>query len=95
MNCDERSMLTEIRQRLTRVESRLCRVADKVGAGIDSPAKGLVIFDENEDEVHIETPALDVTLSEILHFLTKEGVTGKVAHVFFGDDLIAEIQPTT
>lgn len=81
--------LNEIRQRLTRVESRICRIADYIGAKVGDPMKALQVA-VGDTEVIVTTPVMDVTLSEVIHFLHKEGITGKVA-VMFNGQKIAEI----
>jgi hypothetical protein len=84
--------LNEIRQRLTRVESRICRIADHLGANVGSPAKNLQIVPQSDDSIVIvSTPVLDVTISEVIHFLHKEGITGKVAFINFNGADIATI----
>lgn len=86
--------LNEIRQRLTRVESRICRMADFIGAKVGDPSKDLQIVPQPDDSfVVVTTPVLDVTISEVLHFLHKEGITGKVAYINFGGTDVAAIIP--
>lgn len=86
--------LNELRQRLTRMESRVCRIADFLGAQVGSPSKALVLIGTTDTEVHVETPAMDVTLSELVQFLTKEGKGDKVAHVYHNHRLVAILQPS-
>ena len=84
--------LNEIRQRLTRVESRICRIADYIGAKVGDPAKELKFLGHVDGGTTwiVSTPVMDVTFSEAIHFLHKEGIAGKVAIMFNGQK-IAEL----
>jgi hypothetical protein len=92
-NHTDQELLVDIRRRLTRVESRLCRVADHVGANVETPEKELSIYEETDTAISLDTPAMDVTLSEITRFLTKKGKKGKVAYVHFNNRVIARFEP--
>jgi hypothetical protein len=85
--------LNELRSRLTRVESRLCRIADHIGANVGSPDKELTIYEMTDTAVSIDTPAMDVTLSEIVNFLGRQGIKGKVAYIHFNNRIIARFEP--
>lgn len=83
--------LREVRQRVTRIESRICRIADFLGARVGNPSNELKITGVGVNGANIETPVLDVTLSEIIQFLTANGVADKVARVYFNGRLIATV----
>lgn len=83
--------LNEIRQRLTRVESRICRMAEAQGIKVGDPTKDLSVVRELGDAIVVSTPVLDVTISEVIHFLHKEGKAGKIAYVQFGGIHVATI----
>ena len=83
--------LREVRQRVTRIESRICRIADFLGARVGNPSNELKITGVGVNGVNIETPVLDVTLSEIVQFLTANGIADKVARVHFNGRLIATV----
>lgn len=83
--------LNEIRQRLTRVESRICRMAEAQGIKVGDPTKDLTIIRELDDAIVVGTPVLDVTISEVIHFLHKEGKAGKIAYVQLGGMHVATI----
>ena len=83
--------LREIVQRTTRLESRMCRIADHFGIRTGSPEKDLRIIASGDQAVHIATDAMDVALSELTAFLTRNGIKGKVAHVYFNDTLVATL----
>ena len=81
--------LNEIRQRLTRVESRICRIAEFLGAPVGDPKKALEITYETDAYVDVTTPVLDLTISEVIHFLHSAGKEGKVAHMYFKGQCVA------
>lgn len=83
--------LNEIRQRLTRVESRICRIADYLGAPVGDPKKALEITYETDAYVDVTTPVLDLTISEVIHFLHSVGKEGKVAYVHFKGQCVATV----
>ena len=91
MSDQNHEILLELRRRTTRIESRLCRLADHAGVNVGSPVKDLRVVKLLGDTVVLDTPALDVTLSEVIHFLHKEGMGGKVAYVQFGGQHVATI----
>lgn len=89
----DNELLLEVRQRLTRIESRICRLGNAAGVDTGTADKGLRILRQTEDTVSIATQAFDVGLSTIAHFLTKEGIEGKVALVYFEHRLVARFYP--
>lgn len=84
------TILREVRQRVTRIESRLCRIADHLGAHVGTPSKELCLS-TRDGTLAVTTPAMDVTLSELLQFLTSQGVAGKVVFVRFAGRTVATI----
>lgn len=90
-NTEELRALQEIRQRTTRIESRICRIADFLGARVGNPSTELKITGVGEKGANIDTPVLDVTLSEIVQFLTANGIADKVAYIHFNGRLIATV----
>lgn len=89
------TIITEVRQRVTRIESRLCRLADALGVSVGTPDKQLRITQETDGYVRIETQQMDVTLSEISFFLTKQGKQGKIALVSYKGRTVATTYPDT
>lgn len=85
--------MSEELQRLTRIESRLCRLGDSLGVDLRSNDKGLRILSQTDTTVSLNTPAMDVALSQIARFLTKEGIGGKVALIYFNGRLVARTYP--
>lgn len=85
--------LKEICQRVTRIESRVCRLGDLLGADLRANDKGLRLLSQTDVTVSLSTTAMDVTLSQIARFLTKEGIEGKVALVYFNGVLVARTYP--
>lgn len=83
--------LNEIRQRLTRVESRICRIADYLGAPVGDPKKTLEITYETDAYVDVTTPVLDLTISEVIHFLHSAGKEGRVAYMYFKGQCVATV----
>ena len=90
----ERAAILETNQRVTRIESRLCRIAEALRVDVSTPTKQLDITFENPKVVYVSTAVLDVTLSEVVRFLTRQGKQGKIAHVFFNDSQIATVYPS-
>lgn len=85
--------LKEVLQRVTRIESRLCRLGDLLGSDLRSSDKGLRVMSYSDATVSISMPALDVGLSQIARFLTKEGIEGKVALLYYQGKLVARTYP--
>jgi len=88
---EELRAIHEVRQRVTRIESRICRIADFLGARVGNPGNELKITGVGEKGVNIDTPVMDVTLSEIVQFLTHNGIADKVAYVHHNGRLVATV----
>ena len=89
MSHEETRALNEVRQRVTRIESRICRIADFLGAHVGTPAKEMEIRVELENSVEIDIPVMDITFSEIIQFLAKQGKQRKVAYIYFNGMRVA------
>lgn len=83
----------EILQRVTRIESRLCRLGDALCIDLRASDKGLKLGTQTDITVVVHTPAMDVALSQIGQFLTREGIEGKVALIYFRGALMARVYP--
>ena len=83
----------EMRQRVTRIESRICRIADHLGAQTGDPGKTLVVRVETDSRVDVVTTVMDVSLSDVIRFLTREGIEGKVVNLYFEGKLVARVYP--
>lgn len=83
----------EILQRVTRIESRLCRLGDALSIDLRSSDKGMKLGTQTDTTVAVHTPVMDIALSQIGQFLTREGVEGKVALVYFRGALMARVYP--
>ena len=88
---EELRALNEVRQRVTRIESRICRIADFLGARVGNPSVELKITGLGANGVNIDAPVMDVTLSEIVQFLTHNGIADKVAYVHHNGHLVATV----
>ena len=85
------SIVRDIRQRVTRIESRICRIGDEMGISLGEPKKGLYVLNESEDEVKVSTLVMDISLSEVLHFLNSHGIENKDALVLYNGIEVARI----
>lgn len=83
----------EMRQRVTRIESRLCRIADGLNIPTADPAKSLKVMHVDPDSADLTTEVVDIGLSSIIRFLTKEGIQVRVARVYFENKLVAQVYP--
>lgn len=86
----------EMRQRVTRIESRICRIADALNVPTGDPSKTMWIMPTvhaHKNTVCIGTTVLDASISDVLRFLIREGIEGKVACVYFDGLLVARIYP--
>jgi hypothetical protein len=83
----------EMRQRVTRIESRICRIADGLNIPTADPSKSLHIRYIEDKGVVIDTEVMDVSLSSIIRFLTKEGIEDKVVMIYFEGALVAQVFP--
>ena len=93
MSDQNQELLLELRRRVTRIESRLCRLADHIGAHVGMPDKDLTLIADTANWVGIDTPVMDIGLSDITQFLTKQGKQGKTAYVYFNGRFIARFEP--
>lgn len=86
----------EMRQRVTRIESRICRIADALNIATGDPSKTMWKTDEPnpvQGVVCISTSVLDASISDVIKYLTKEGMKDKVAWLYFEGQLVAVIYP--
>ena len=86
----------EMRQRITRIESRICRIADAMNIHTGDPSKTMWKIDETNPiagVVCIGTTVLDASISDVLRFLTANGIEGKVACLYYNGGLVARIYP--
>ena len=86
----------EMRQRVTRIESRICRIADAPKIATGDPSKTMWKIDEPspvKGVVCIGTSVLDASVSDVIRYLTKEGIADKVACLYFEGQLVERIYP--
>lgn len=83
----------EILQRVVRIESRICRLGEAFGLGLRANVPGLRLGTQTDTSAVIHTPTLDIALSQIEHFLTANGIEGKVALIYYRGALKARIYP--
>ena len=93
MDQHTKDIAREVLQRVTRIESRICRLGDVMGADLRSSDKGLKVIAQTDTTVSVTTRVLDVAVSQILRFLTTEGIEGKVVLVYHDGHLLARIYP--
>ena len=87
---------TEMRQRITRIESRICRIADSLNIPTGDPSKTMWKINEPNPVagvVCIGTTVLDASISDVIRYLTKEGIADKVVCLYFESQLVARIYP--
>ena len=87
---------TEMRQRVTRIESRICRIADALSIQTGDPNKTMWRINEPtpvKGVACIGTAVLDTSVSDVIRYLTKEGIEDKVACLYFEGQLVARIYP--
>jgi len=83
----------EMRQRVTRIESRLCRLAKGLNVQTADPVNLLQVMHETDTLVFISMPVIDTSFSDVIRFLTKEGIEGKVANMYFRNKMVARVYP--